>query len=145
MVKQISVIPVNDNSQDEIIQQEEDTILNEDNIKIEDDIIRENDEIITQVLLDVKPKTNGKTKKHNDIPTTEKVLIQVQCPACNKSMSEKNLKYSHAAYCIKRVQEVDKPKAIPVPKKIMKNLMKLKSVKNVNQDVESDDEEIKNV
>ena len=51
------------------------------------------------------------------MPSTEKVISQVQCQACNKSMSANNLKYSHAAYCIKRVQEVDKPEAIPVPKK----------------------------
>ena len=76
------------------------------------------------------------------MPTTEKVISQVQCQACNKSMSDKNLKYSHAAYCIKRLQEVDKPKAIPVPKKIMKNLMKLKPVKHVHQYLESDDEEV---
>ena len=47
--------------------------------------------------------------------TTEKVITQVQCQACGKSMSAKNLTYSHAACCIQRVQEVDKPKAIPVP------------------------------
>ena len=52
------------------------------------------------------------------MPTTEKVISQVQCQACGKSMSAKNLKYSHAAYCGNRVQEVDKPKATPVPKKI---------------------------
>ena len=50
-----------------------------------------------------------------NMATTEKVITQVQCQACGKSMSAKNLTYSHAACCIKRVQEVDKPKAIPVP------------------------------
>ena len=29
----------------------------------------------------------------------EKVVKQVQCQACGKSMSANNLKYSHAAYC----------------------------------------------
>ena len=77
----------------------------------------------------------------NNMPTTEKVIAQVQCQACGKSMSAKNSKYSHAAYCIKRVQEVDKPKAIPVPKKIMKNLMKLKTVQDVQPDEELYDEE----
>ena len=56
-------------------------------------------------------------------------------------MSAKNLNYSHAAYCIKRVQEVDKPKAIPVPKKIMRKLMKLLPVKGVQPDEELYDEE----
>jgi hypothetical protein len=73
---------------------------------------------------DNKPK---KVKKEmlKHMTTTEKVITQVQCQACGKSMSAKNLKYSHAAYCIKRVQEVsDKPKAIPVPKKIIPKLKK---------------------
>ena len=70
----------------------------------------------------------------NDIPTTEKVLIQVQCQACGKSMSEKNLKYSHAAYCIKRVQDADNPKYVPVSKVIMKQMMKLKPVKTDQSD-----------
>ena len=50
----------------------------------------------------------------NDIPTTDKLLIQVQCQACGKAMSENNLKYSHDAYCIKGVQDV------PVSKEIIK-------------------------
>ena len=58
----------------------------------------------------------------NDMPTTEKVISQVQCQACGKSMSAKNLTYSHAVFCIKRVQEVDKPKAIPAPKKMIQQL-----------------------
>ena len=77
-----------------------------------------------------------------DMPTTEKVISQVQCQACNKSMSAKSLKYNHAGCCIKRVQEVDKPKAIPVPKKITPKLKNILPVKGVHQDVESDDEEV---
>ena len=53
-------------------------------------------------------------------------------------MSAKSLNCSHAAYCIKRVQEVDKPKAIPVPKKIIPNLKKTLPVKGVEQYVDSD-------
>jgi hypothetical protein len=75
------------------------------------------------------------------MPTTEKVLTQVQCQACGKSMSAKNLKYSHAGYCIKRVQEVsDKPEDIPVSKKIISKLKKTLPVKNVIQNDESNDE-----
>ena len=66
------------------------------------------------------------------MPTTEKVISQIQC----------QLNYSHAGYCIKRVQEVDKPKAIPVPKKIIPKLKNILPVKGVKQDVESEDEEI---
>ena len=60
----------------------------------------------------------------SNMATTEKVISQVQCQACGKSISAKNLNYSHAAYCIQRVQEVDKPKAIPVPRKF---ILKLKN------------------
>jgi hypothetical protein len=78
----------------------------------------------------------------NNMPTTEKVITQVQCQACGKSMSAKNLKYSHSGYCIKRVQDVlDKPKAIPVPKKIIPKLKKVLPVIGVIQDEESDDNE----
>ena len=34
-----------------------------------------------------KPKPKGKHKILNNMPTTEKVISQVQCQACNKSMS----------------------------------------------------------
>jgi hypothetical protein len=76
-----------------------------------------------------------------NMTTTEQVLTQVQCQACGKSMSAKNLKYSHAGYCVKRVQDVlDKPKAIPVPKKIIPKLKNILPVKGVIQDEESNDE-----
>ena len=65
--------------------------------------------------------------------TTQKVITQVQCQACGKSMSAKNLEYSHAAYCTRRVQEVDKRKAIPAPKKIIPKFNKLYHLKDVNK------------
>ena len=68
-----------------------------------------------------------------------KLIKQFQCQACGKSMSAKNFKYSHAAYCAKRVKELDKPKAIPVPKKIIPKSYYLS--KELKQDVESDDDE----
>jgi hypothetical protein len=165
MVKQITVIPVNDTIvETEIITtpEVEDIIkVEEDIIKIEDDIIREKEEIATVETVDDKPRQSRALLSEDDKPrqshallseddkplqssdllskddkpkkvkkemlknmtTTEKVITQVQCQACGKSMSAKNLKYSHAAYCIKRVYEVsDKPKAIPVPKKIIPKL-----------------------
>jgi hypothetical protein len=71
----------------------------------------------------------------NNMPTTEQVLTQVQCQACGKSMSAKNLKHSHAGYCVKRVQDVlYKPKDIPVPTKITPKLKNILSVKGVIQD-----------
>ena len=148
MVKKITVIPVNENSNEEIIQQdaeiinvEEKETIEEHNIKLEDDTTRETDEINTTEKLEDKPKSKGKKKVLNDMPTTEKVISQVQCPACNKCMSAKSLKYSHAAFCIKRVQEDDKPEVIPSPKKIMKNLKKIKPVKNIHPELETDDDE----
>ena len=78
----------------------------------------------------------------SNMPTTEQVISQVQCQACGKSMSAKHLKYSHAGYCIKKAQEVEKPKAIPVPKKIIPTLNTMLPVKGVEQDVESDDDDM---
>jgi hypothetical protein len=148
MVKKITVIPVINNSNEENTENVEDIInVEEDNIQVEEDIlkledneIREKDEINTFEELPENPK-KGKKKILNTMPTTEKVLTQVQCQACGKSMSAKNLKYSHAAYCINRVQEVsDKPKAIPVPKKIIPKLKKTLPVKDIIQDEESNNE-----
>ena len=81
----------------------------------------------------------------NNMPTTEQVLTQVQSQACCKSMSAKNSTYSHTAYCIKRVQEVDKPKAIPVPKRIITQLNNMLPAKGVEQHVESDDDDDNNM
>ena len=68
MVKQITIIPINNNSNDEIIQQDEDITnvqekepLEENIIKLEDDTTREKYEIITNVELDDEPKPKGKT------------------------------------------------------------------------------------
>ena len=145
MVKKITIIPVNVNSNEEIIHQdveisnieENEQIVEENIIKIEDDLIRECDEINTNDILDEKlddkPKSNRKKKMLNDMPTTEKVISQVQCQACNKSMSAKNLKYSHAKFCIKREQDIDKPKSIPVPKKIIAKLKKYYQLKVFNK------------
>ena len=77
------------------------------------------------------------------MPTTDKVISQVQCQACNESMSAKNFNYSHAAYCIQGVQEVDTPKVTPAPKNIIPKLKKLLAVNSVKQDEEIDDEEVK--
>ena len=57
-------------------------------------------------------------------------------------MRVKNFEYSLAGHCIKRVQAVDKPKAIPVPKNIIPNLTNIVAVKGGKQDVDSEDEEV---
>ena len=56
---------------------------------------------------------------------------------------QRSLNYSHAAYCIKRGQEVDKPKAITVSKKVIPNLKKTLPVKGVENYEASDDDEVK--
>ena len=76
----------------------------------------------------------------NAIPTTEQVITQVQCEACGKPMSDNTLKYSHAGQCIKRVQELYQPKAIPVPKKVIPK-SKILPVNGAKPDEESDDDE----
>ena len=63
----------------------------------------------------IKNKTKG-----IDMPITKKVLEQVQCSACLKYMSEKNLRYSHPKYCLERTI-IDTPIEIPIPKLKVKN------------------------
>ena len=69
MVKHITVIPVNDNSNEETIPQdveisnvEEDHIVEENIIKHEDDLTREKDEIYTNEKIEDKPKPKGNIK-----------------------------------------------------------------------------------
>ena len=59
----------------------------------------------------------------------ETVIKRFQCQACGNYMSAKNSNYNHAAQFPKRVQEVDKPKAIPVPKNMLPNLKNILPVK----------------
>ena len=155
MVKKITIVPVNPLPIEEATPEVENIITNEEvppmvqpeiNEVIpetEPRIIEIKDESLKVSTEESKPEKIKKVKKEmlSNMKTTEKVISQVQCQACGKSMSAKNLKYSHAAYCIKRVQELDKPKAIPVPKKIIPKLKKILPVKGVKQDVESDDDE----
>jgi hypothetical protein len=91
MVQKIRVIPVINNSNEEntdkvedVMKVEEDDIhVEEDIIKLEDDEIREDDEIHTHDKLPDKPN-KGKKDMLNNMPTTEKVITQVQCQACGK-------------------------------------------------------------
>ena len=55
-----------------------------------------------------------------DMPTTPKILQQVECQACKRKMSAKVLRYSHAKYCTEREKE-PQPEAIPIPKLTIKN------------------------
>ncbi len=55
-----------------------------------------------------------------DMPTTPKILQQVECQACGRKMSAKVLRYSHAKYCTEREKE-EQPEAIPIPKLKIKN------------------------
>ena len=153
MVKKITIVPVNALPIEEAPLQVENIIKNEkvssivqaEETEIKNEIIENEEEIDKVDTVEINNKKVKKVKKEmlSNMKTTEKVISQVQCQACNKSMSAKNLKYSHAAYCIKRNQELDKPKAIPVPKKIIPKLKKILPVKGVAQDVESDDEDTK--
>ena len=51
---------------------------------------------------------------------TSKTLEQVQCTACLKYMSEKNLRYSHPKYCLERTT-IETPTEITIPKLKIKN------------------------
>ena len=54
---------------------------------------------------EVEARPTKKKKQVLDMPTTNKIIEQVQCLSCGKSMSAKNLKYSHAKYCMERNAE----------------------------------------
>ena len=60
-----------------------------------------------------------------NMPTTPKVLQQVQCQACKRKISAKVLRYGHTKYCTERAREV-KPDAIPITKRSFKNSEQLK-------------------
>ena len=70
------------------------------------------------------PARKPKNKILN-MPTTPKILQQVECQACKRKMSAKVLRYSHAKYCTERAKE-EQPEAIPIPKLKIKNAEHLK-------------------
>jgi hypothetical protein len=71
--------------------------------------------------------TEKPTKKPMlNMPTTQKVLQQVECQACKRKMSAKTLKYNHAPYCPARERE-EKPEEIPIPRMEIKNGEHLKN------------------
>ena len=66
--------------------------------KPEPEIVEHKGEMFKVNASDIKPEKVNKVKTMlSNMPTTEKVISQVQCQACSKAMSAKNLKYSHAA------------------------------------------------
>jgi hypothetical protein len=115
MVRKIKVVDVYSQEEEAEIETIDDT---------DDDLIIEEtknppaelkNEAITIKEEEEPPPPKSKKKQVLDMPTTDKVVQQVQCLACGKSMSAKNLKYSHAKYCTERSQEVQ-PVEIPVPR-----------------------------
>ena len=79
-----------------------------------------------------QPRVEQPAKKYikgkvlTDMPTTPKILQQVECQACSKRMSAKNLMYSHPKYCTAREQE-EEPEDIPIPKMEIRNDAKIKN------------------
>ncbi len=73
-----------------------------------------------------KPAKQQKGKILPDMPTTPKILQQVECQACSKMMSAKNLMYSHPKYCTARERE-EQPEEIPIPKMEIINDAKIKN------------------
>ena len=61
-----------------------------------------------------------------NMPTTTKILQQVECQACKRKMSAKTLKYNHAKYCTARERE-EQPDDIPIPNLEIKNGEHLKN------------------
>ena len=88
---------------------------------------------MTTNKLSHSPRANASTEQPNDLPTekpnpkpmlnmptTQKVLQQVECQACKRKMSAKTLNYNHAQYCTAREKE-EHPEEIPGPKLEIKN------------------------
>ena len=79
---------------------------------------------------EVEVRQTKSKKKVLEMPTTNKIIEQVQCMSCGKSMSAKNLKYSHAKYCTERNAETQ-PEEIPVPQIEFKSTPSLKECKTL--------------
>ena len=65
------------------------------------------DAIIIEETPVIETKTNNSTQLL-EMPTTYKVLRQIQCLACSKVMSAQHLRYSHSKYDVERATE-DQP------------------------------------
>jgi len=134
MVRKINIESVyNDDIEDEaeIKNEVEEAIVEEvKEVEIEQEIEKEEEEVIEPLRSKAfsrseeyvtPPKEINKNKtKGIDMPITKKTLEQVQCNACLKYMSEKNLRYSHPKYCLER-STIDTPSEIPIPNLKVKN------------------------
>ena len=58
----------------------------------------------TQLPLGYEPETN------ENPPTNIKTVEMVECPDCNKKMTKKTLKYSHAKNCLANKQQKEETK-----------------------------------
>ena len=120
MVKQFKIEPVyKDESDDEVEVKNE---VEEPIAPVEIEAVVEQEESKDIEIIEhatpnevIKNKTKG-----IDMPITKKVLEQVQCTACLKYMSEKNLRYSHPKYCLESIT-IETPTEIPIPKLKIKN------------------------
>ena len=72
------------------------------------------------------PTETPNPKPMLNMPTTTKILQQVECQACKRKMSAKTLKYNHAKYCTARERE-EQPDDIPIPNLEIKNGEHLKN------------------
>ncbi len=66
------------------------------------------------------PAEKPNPKPMLNMPTTQKILQQVECQACKRKMSAKTLKHNHTQYCTARERE-EQPDEIPIPKLETKN------------------------
>ena len=122
--QEITIVPVNNSPIEEATQQVEDMRTNEEaTLKQIQLKLNPRQFNLRKQCLKLRKQLNRQTIKQklnkeliSNMEINGQLVKQVQCQACGKSMSAKNLKCSHAAYCANRAQEVDKPKAITVPK-----------------------------
>ena len=67
------------------------------------------------------------------MPTTSKILEQVSCQACGKSMSAKNLRYAHQKYCTERNKE-EQPPEITIPEIEIEDTPPVKNLNDTSEE-----------
>ncbi len=130
MVRKIKVIDVYD-IEPETNEEANEPINDEQNAEQASEHDNQQVEPLTEANASTEQPNDLPTEKPNpkpmlNMPTTQKVLQQVECQACKRKMSAKTLNYNHAQYCTAREKE-EHPEEIPIPKLEIKNGEHLKN------------------
>ena len=107
MVREIKIVDVYSQEAEQPNEPDVETV--EDSVDDDEAIQKNTSEVKHAVIIEEAPaiieEKTRQTKDVLDMPTTDKVLQQVQCLACGKNMSAKNFRYSHSKSCPERATE----------------------------------------